>query len=288
MEKEIEFNNSQKPNSRFDIVKMEHILKKQHSDHSSYQFHILKFYAIIVITDGEDVHYIDFKKYDCKKGTILLIQKDQVHKFSKDSTLKGFILIFHDDFLVRLLNEQQAIKALQLFNHLLFPTALHLNPIAFKEVIDNLDKINIEYFNTKETFSNQILCAHLYLIITSLNRENEQNYNIKTGNKYLSTFLKLQELMHNQILNTSKVKDYAEQLFISTKTLNTVVKSTVGKQAKEYLNDFLLLSVKRKLMEKELSIKECAYQSGFNDVPNFYKFLKQHLKVTPEEFRKKY
>ena len=60
-EETIEFNNKQNPKSRFDIVSIEDILKRQTENHSPFQFHIIKFYALLIVTEGNGKHFIDFE-----------------------------------------------------------------------------------------------------------------------------------------------------------------------------------------------------------------------------------
>ena len=287
-EKEIEFTNEQNPNSSFDIVKIEDILKIQTEYHSSFEYHILKFYAILFITAGNGNHFIDFETYNCKKGTILLIGNGQTHKFSENTDLKGYILLYRSEFLANLLTLNETTNVLQIFNTSLFEPKIYLENNQFIDVFSRIENVKKEYFHIKDNFTNKILGGEVYTLLSLLFRESRAVKNTLLDAKYLATFLSFQELIKNNILKTTKVIDYANILGISTKTLNTITKNIMGKQAKTYINEYYLLCIKRILIDKKLSIKECAYQSGFDDIPNFYKFIRKHLNQTPEQFRENF
>lgn len=286
-EEKIEFNNQQNPKSRFDIVSIEDILSKQTTDHSPYQFHILKFYALLIITDGKGEHFIDFEAYNCTKGTVLFIGNGQIHRFMQDSRLKGNLLLFHNDFL-SFLNLNEIIKILQLFNNSLFEPSIQLDMKEFLEISNRIEVIHKEYFKVNDSFSNNIIAGELFTLFSILIRKCSFNHEVTLNAKYLEKFIHFQKLLKDKIFETSKVEDYAKYLGMSTKTLNTVTKSIIGKQAKTFINEFYLLNIKRILTDQKLSIKECAFQSGFDDVPNYYKFFRQHLNLTPEQFRQKF
>lgn len=287
-QKEIEFTNAQNPNSSFDFVKIEDVLKIQHNDHSSFEYHILKFYAIIFITSGNGNHFIDFDTYNCSKGTVLLIGDGQTHKFSENTDLKGHILLFQNDFLGNLLNINETTNIFQIFNNSLFEPIIQIENNQFIDIISRIKNVKKEYFEIKDNFTSKILSGEVYTLLSILFRESKAIKNTSLDTKHLTTLLRFQDLIKNQIFKTTKVIDYAKALGISTKTLNTITKKIMGKQAKTYINEYYLLCVKRILIDKQLSIKECAFKAGFDDIPNYYKFIRKHLNQTPEQFRKNF
>lgn len=287
-QKEIEFTNEQNPNSSFDFVKIEDVLKISSEHHSSFEYHILKFCAILFITEGNDKHFIDFKTYNCEKGTILLIGNGQTHKFNYNNNLKGYILLFRSEFLANLLTLNETTNVLQIFNTSLFEPKIKLENDQFDDIFNRIENVKKEYFHIKDGFTNKILGGEVYTLLSLLFRVSRAVKNTSVDAKYLATFLSFQELLKDQIFKTTKVIDYAKSLGISTKTLNTITKNIMGKQAKAYINEYYLICIKRILIDKKLSIKECAFQSGFDDIPNFYKFIRKHLNQTPEQFRENF
>ena len=101
----------------------------------------------------------------------------------------------------------------------------------------------------------------------------------------MSNFIKFQKLAEENIKEKSRVADYVKEMGLSTKSLNKITKETIHKTAKEFLDEIHLKQIKRLLINSKDSVKEIAYQSGFEEPSNFYKFFKRHTQVTPEQFR---
>lgn len=246
------------------------------------------FFAIILIENGTGYHTIDFTEYQCSKGTILTIRKDQIHKFFRSDSINGSLFLFTDEFLVSYLEKSENLRVIQLFNDLLSSPKLQLNPNDFLEIQQIKQRIESEFFQKNDSYSMNIIRSELHILTTKLFRIKSNNHNLNLERKYLKEFIEFQNLVESNIHLTSQVKDYANKLGVSTKTLNTITKEIANKSAKEFIDDIAVRQIKRLLINTELSIKEIAYKSGFEETTNFYKYFKRHTKSTPEQFRLAY
>lgn len=283
--KHIKFENNQNPDSHFDLVKLEELFQRKGMDHSPTNLHRVEFYLLIFIEKGDSLHTIDFTDYKCSKGTLLTIRKDQLHKFFRSSTVKGKLLIFTDEFLVSYLEKVEAHKTMLLFNELLGVPKLQLSDTHFKDIFQSIKRIENEYFKINDTHSLGIIRSELHILITQLFRIKAQTEQVFFEKKYLKEFIEFQDLVEKNVVKTTKVKDFARMLAISTKTLNTVTRSVVHKSAKEFVDEICTKQIKRLLINTKLSIKEIAYHSGFEETTNFYKYFKRQTHLTPEQFR---
>jgi len=281
----IPFSNEQNPNSHFDLLQLEEIFQRENLDHSLEQLHLVEFYIILIIKEGKGFHTIDFTDYECKKGTILTIRKDQIQKFKISNNFKGTLLLFTNDFLVSYLEKLEAQKTLQLFNELLGVPKIQLSNTESDEIFSIIEKINQEYFNINDVYSLGIIRSKLHILITQLFRIKSTQSQFLHHRKYLSDFIAFQELVEKNVIKTLKVKDYAQMMGVSTKTLNTITKSIISKSAKEFVDEICTKQIKRLLINTNQTVKEIAYTSGFEEIPNFYKYFKRQTKLTPEQFR---
>ena len=267
----IKFDNQNNPKAKFDLVKLEELFQRTNLSHSPEKLHRVEFYAILFIEAGQSQHTIDFTDYPCGPGTLLTIRKDQLHKFFKNKTIKGTLL--------------QTKKTLLLFNDLLGVPKLQLNKQEQKRIAQIIERISNEYFKVSDDYSLGISRSELHILITQLFRIKAQKKLVNFERKYLAAFVEFQTLVEENVVNTRSVKDYARMLGISTKTLNTITKSIVDKSAKEFVDEICMTQIKRLLINTDLSIKEIAYQSGFEETTNFYKYFKRQIHLTPEQFR---
>lgn len=281
----IKFQNQQNPKSGFDLIALEDLFQRKDLDHSPSDNHLVEFFIIIFIKQGTGRHSIDFKDYDYHDGTIFTIRKDQIQRFYPNPEVKGNLLLFTNEFLVSYLEKQESEKTLQLFNELLGSPKLQLPEKRFLKTLNQLKRIQEEYFEERDQHSLGIIRSELQILIARLFRIKSQSDEVLYSYKHLSDFIKFQQLVEQHITQKTKVADYVEKMGLSTKSLNKITKNTIHKTAKEFLDEIHLKHIKRLLINSKDSIKEIAYQSGFDEPSNFYKFFKRHTFVTPEQFR---
>jgi len=283
--KQIKFDNKTNPQSYFEIVRVEDLLAKE-LNHDVSKSHIVKFFVILLITEGQGYHTIDFTDYQYNEGTVLLIRKDQLHKFFKSPTVKGYLIVFTEDFIISHLNEMQASKSLQLFNEVLnFPKIdLRKHDDQLKYIVGLIEEVQSEY-ELNDNYSSGITRSILHILVTKLFRIKSSEKPPEVSKKYISEFLTFQSLVEQNCLNQRKVKYYAGELGCTTKTLNNVAQSVLKKSAKTFIDEVAVMHIKRLLLGTNMPIKEIAFNSGFDDPSNFFRYFKKFAKVTPEAFR---
>lgn len=281
----VKFQNQQNPTAGFDLIDLGELYTRKALDHSPFQLHLVEFYMIVFVHEGEGSHTIDFTDYSFKKHSLLTIRKDQIHKFFRSHSIKATLLLFTDEFLVSYLEKLEAMKSLQLFNEVLGVPKIQLSETEALEVSNLIKRIESEYFNLNDEYSLGIIRSELHILIAKLFRIKSAHNQLIVNRKYLSEFIALQSLVEQHVVKHSKVKDFAEMLGLSTKTLNNITQSIVHKSAKEFIDEISTKQIKRLLINTELSVKEIAYNSGFEETTNFYKYFKRQTKLTPEQFR---
>ncbi|WP_108063293.1 helix-turn-helix domain-containing protein [Poseidonibacter lekithochrous] len=93
-------------------------------------------------------------------------------------------------------------------------------------------------------------------------------------------------LVRNTHKYTLRVEDYARALDISTKTLTRILSKYTNRTTKVYLDEFLLIKIKRYLLDEGLTLQEIANRVDFDEITNLIKFFKKFEKRTPSEFKK--
>ncbi|MDA9774362.1 AraC family transcriptional regulator [Saprospiraceae bacterium] len=283
--KHIAFNNQIKPNAGFDIVPLQELMNRKLMDHQIDKLHLVEFFILIVITDGSGQHTIDFTTYDCKKGSVLTVRKDQIHRFHKESNMDGLLIMFTDDFLVSYLEKLAAQRSLQLFNEQLGLPQINLKQDSYNDFSETVSKISKEYYDVDDEYTLGIIRSSLHILLTKLYRIKSKSEQSFQGKKYLKEFIKFQNLVELECERTRKVSDYAKMMAISSKTLNTITREIVHISAKNFIDDICIKQIKRQLINTDLTVNEIAYATGFEETTNFYKYFKRLVQSTPEQFR---
>ncbi|MEJ5105739.1 helix-turn-helix domain-containing protein [Chryseobacterium sp. MYb328] len=93
-------------------------------------------------------------------------------------------------------------------------------------------------------------------------------------------FLKFLESVRNNFSNNHPVSYHADALTTTEAKLHT------NKTAQNVIYSLTISEAKRLLLYEKLSIKEIAYQLGFNDPFYFSNFFKKHTSLSPKDYQK--
>lgn len=83
-----------------------------------------------------------------------------------------------------------------------------------------------------------------------------------------------------------QVKDYADLLFKSPKTLSNLFKQYNNQSPLKVINERIALEGKRQLAHTNKTIEEIAFELGYSDAAHFSKFFKKQVGVSPNGFKK--
>ena len=98
-------------------------------------------------------------------------------------------------------------------------------------------------------------------------------------------FMRLVEQSDGRI---RKVDDFANQLNVTPKYLSTLLKETMNRRPSEVIQLFTAKAIVRRLRFTDMTMQEIANDMNFPNASFFGKYVKEHLGMTPLEYRKKY
>ncbi len=250
-------------------------------DHDPTRPHRLSFFALLFVTKGTGSHQIDLKKYNLEVGSVLKIAKGQVHAFQKNAQYEGYLIVFTEDFVLNYFSKSSMNLILHLYNyHIIKPIANDkpLNEAFLNELILELE--------TKNAYAKKnIIASLLDLYLLRLERKSHTNELQNNNSKQYTIFIQFKNLVESNYTITRNVKDYAEMSLVSTKRLNQMVKKITLNTAKSFIDDYVILEAKRAILSTEKSLKEIAFDIGFDEVTNFTKFFKNKTGILPKDFR---
>lgn len=101
--------------------------------------------------------------------------------------------------------------------------------------------------------------------------------------KRIQVFL---SLLENHFVSERNVTFYAQHLNVSPKRLNQILKKKFGKTINQIILLRLAREAKHRLFISEKTIKEIAFDLGFEDKSYFTRFFKKMTGLTPEAYKK--
>ena len=173
----------------------------------------------------------------------------------------------------------------RLYNYHLHAPVIQPKEIAGEEFHTIFIEISKEYGRRKKPGTKEILRLLLKVLLLKLERVKQTAVAGQTNSEQLAKFDHFRDYLAKHYQTTRKVNAYAEMLRISSKHLNTICKSVAGVTAKECIDDFLTLEIRRVLATSAESVQELTYSFGFDEPTNFVKYFKKHTGKTPAQFR---
>ncbi|MFA9391161.1 MAG: helix-turn-helix domain-containing protein [Prolixibacteraceae bacterium] len=249
-------------------------------DHSPYLPHRLNFYAILIITDGEVNHIVDFNVHTLRKGDVMVISKGQIHAFEEGAEYKGYLVVFSEAFMQKYMAQSTITQINHLYNYFLKQEKINNSDIS-----QTLLRVLKEELKSTSSSLPNIVAALLTVYLLKLNDENTRLLTTSDDNKYLEYFNHFRLLIEKNYSKTRDAKVYASDIAISYKHLNDVCKAIVKTTAKSFIDSYVVLEAKRMLVSTSLSVKEIAFTLGFDEPTNFLKYFKKITGLTPVEFR---
>jgi AraC-like DNA-binding protein len=240
----------------------------------------LSSYFIVLIESGSITYNLESQDYALTDGHLLFAMPNQVLiPPAKPDNLKYFKLLFDENTLA-LLPQQFPF----LVNSLNAPTIILESP-AKERVIKVFEILNQVLYQDKYGTDTEIILAYLNSLLSELNSayfRNREPANILNAN--LSKFIEFKLVVETSLTEQPSINSIAEKLALSTNSLYRIVKEYAGTSPKDYFINRLITEAQRKLRYSNISIKELAYELGFNDPDYFSRLFKKSTGKSASEF----
>ncbi|WP_281322393.1 helix-turn-helix domain-containing protein [Flavobacterium aestivum] len=236
-----------------------------------YQPRKLTSYFIVFIESGSITYNLDLQDITLTDGQLLFGMPNQVFTPPyKADNLKYFKVLFDENTLA-LLPQQ--------FPFLINP--LNSQTIIFDNAAKQRVKKSFEILNQilhvdKHPTDTEIVLAYLNSLLVELNSayfKNKEPINILNTN--LSKFIEFKLAVETHLTEQPSVNAIAEKLALTTNSLYRIVKEYSGVSPKDFFTNRLIIEAQRKLHYSNLSVKELAYELGFNDPDYFSRLFKK-------------
>lgn len=249
-----------------------------------------------------DFYMIGFKKvkagyvlygrttFDHETGSMIFMKPRQVIEmrnleFEED----GYILVFHEDFL----NGHALHEDIQGYSFFDYETneALHLAPKEEKIIWNIFNTIELEYNNSEDEFSREIILAGINSMLKYaerfykrqfINRKQLSGKTVTQFNKILQQHIKDMSISDNGL---PSVADLASGLNISARYLSDLLKVETGKTAIDLIHIALINEAKNRLRKKDKTVSEIAYDLGFENMSYFSRLFKKETGMLPTAFK---
>ncbi|NLM13053.1 MAG: AraC family transcriptional regulator [Epulopiscium sp.] len=246
-------------------------------------------YEIYYLLSGERYYFIDNQTYYVKKGSIVLVDSNQIHQTSTVNKP------FHERLLVNI-RETVFEKYKPIFGALNLPDFFKRNFGVFQlneeeqAYVESILFSMIEEVKNKKTEYEFLLLIKLTELLIFLIRKQQELSKVNQPISIQSAkHRKIQEVANyisNHYASCGSLDELAKRFFVSKYYLCRIFKEVTGFTVNEYISINRIKQAQILLERSNLSITEIAEKVGYYNITHFEKVFKTYLGTTPLKYRK--
>lgn len=237
-------------------------------------------HSFFLLENGTVTLEIDFKKYKIKSPSVIYMHPNQVHR----------ILAFENVTVSSLgiNNENLNPEYLKLLEEITPAKPLLLNKGTFS-LLSGAASLCIKFSERKhDRLYHSLLkdsCNALVALVVSLYLE--QSRSTEKPSRFEIVTKAFREILEHNYTAVKRPAAYAQKLNISTPYLNECVRNTTGYSVTYHIQQRVILEAKRLLYHSDKSVKEIAFELGYDNYPYFSRLFTNISGMTPLSFRNK-
>lgn len=241
-------------------------------------------YNIFWIKEGKGTYHIDFDEYTFDGNVLFFLSPGQVFTVDSEEIKEAYRLSFVRDFYCIQTHDKEISCNGVLFNNVYETPFIELEDKDVKKLDFILSEL-IEEFNQDEAAQYDMLQSYLKQFIIHSVRIRKDRHVIKNDveSKLFKDFSTLVEFNFTKM---HSVTDYAGRLGISPKSLTKHFQKIGTQKPSDFIKNRIILEAKRKLIYTDFSVKEIAFDLGFNDPAYFTRFFTKATQKSPLQFKK--
>ncbi|SHE97229.1 AraC-type DNA-binding protein [Arenibacter palladensis] len=248
----------------------------------------LNHYSLIWVKKGSGTAKIDFADYEFSQNVMFALTPYQPFMFNEKEKLEGVVLNFHPDFFcIHKHNDQVACNGV-LFNNIYNPPMLNVEDNA-KEEFEMLISLMRNGIQKSDIAQYDLLVSYLkiFLINASRTKAQQQPEELEAmpDNKEPFILQKLKNMIEANFKSKHSASDYAELLNITPKALAKITKNHFNKTMTNLISERIIIEAKRELYLTDKSVKEIAFELGYDDEHYFSRFFKNNADISPSVYR---
>lgn len=260
-----------------------------HFEDGSYFDHVQRnnYYSLIWITEGKGKATSDFTEYDFAENVLFAFSPYQPFMF-KAKALQGTAIHFHPDFFC--IHKHQAEVACNgvLFNNIYQPPQTRVDVATTAEFNNLLEQMKNEVMGN-ELAQYEILVSYVKIFLITASRlktkQQPELLNVVKDLKEPFVLQSLRDAIERDFKKKHAPSEYADALNISAKALARITKNYFNKTLTQLISDRIIIEAKRELYLTNKTVKEIAYELGYDDEHYFSRFFKANADVSPQLYR---
>ncbi len=249
--------------------------------------HSHDFYLAMLFTKGFGRHEIDFTSYEVKPGVLFFLNPGQTHHWELSEDTEGYIF-FHSQEFYDLHYTHNRINRFPFFFSMHQSPAIYLDAQEIDKFTRLFRSVLGENSSVKRLRKEAVISLIDLVYIESTRIYPEYNAETNAQNNYYNRFREFEALIEENYRVMKFPSMYAPMMAITSRHLNRITQSVVGKAASDVIVDRVLLESKKLLVLHGRNFGEIAIALGYVDYAYFSRLFKNKTGDTPSGFLGRY
>ncbi|GAB2817493.1 helix-turn-helix domain-containing protein [Ferruginibacter profundus] len=246
------------------------------------------YFSLIWVTEGTGKVIADFAEYDFEANSLFAFAPYQPFMFSGTQPIKGIAIYFHPEFFCIYKHDKEVSCNGVLYNNVYKPPFVKVDEPSAATLKMLCHQLETEMQNPALA-QYELLVSYLKIFLITASRlktqqQPEAAVSVK-GNEEPFILQKLKDAIEENFKTKHSPADYAEMLYISPKALAKITKSHFNKTLSSLINERIIIEAKRELYLTDKTVKEIAWELGYEDEYYFSRFFKVNADVSPQLYR---
>ncbi|WP_278372162.1 helix-turn-helix domain-containing protein [Segatella bryantii] len=236
---------------------------------------------------GHAEYIVDTDKLIVHPNDLVIINEGQLtedYKLSEDCS--GIAIMLSQDFLQEIIEGVNEISSLFLFSRT--HPILSLQPEEVNAIINYFQLLKEKVQNKNHHFRKDtvrmLISSMIYDVSNAIYRI--QHINIKRQSRGEIILAKFIYLVEQNFKSERRVSWYAQKLCITPKYLSEIIKQVSHRTPNEWIDYYVTRELKVLLKNSGKSIKEITQEMNFANQSFLGKFFKEHVGMSPTEYRR--
>ncbi|MBI3233283.1 MAG: helix-turn-helix domain-containing protein [Bacteroidetes bacterium] len=248
----------------------------------------LPYYSLIWVQKGSGKAKVDFNEFDFNENTLFSFVPYQPFMLTGNSEMKGMVLNFHPDFFCIHKHQKEVACNGLLFNNIYQRPYILVDETSVNTFNSLIGQIKVEMQNP-DLAQYELLVSYLKIFIITATRlktaqqPEPQLASAENGQPFILQTLK--DTIERDFKTKHSASDYANSLNISTKALAKITKTFFNKTLTDLIAERIIIEAKRELYLTNKTVKEIAYELGYQDEYYFSRFFKTNADISPQLYR---
>lgn len=247
----------------------------------------MKCILLALCRHGKVQYSVDTEERMVAANDVIIISEGQViDNYMLSNDLSGIAILISQNFFSEIIKDIHGISSLFLFSrsHPVFGLRQDEvgNLMTYFDLIWN--KMNDNEHHFRKDVVRSLIATMIYDLSQVIYRIQQQKN--KRSGRAESIFTEFIKLVEQNFRHERRVSHYATRLCITPKYLSETVKQVSHRTPNEWIDNYVALEIRVMLKNTTKSIKEIAEEMNFPNQSFLRRFFKEHVGMSPSEYRK--